>query len=271
MKKALFLLLVFSAAFAFPKPAGFVNDYAGILPNAQQLEAELSEYEKNTTIEIAVVTLDSLPEDHTMETYAVELFSEWGIGKKDDNGILVLIVKNQTAGKRMRIELGYGIQGYITGAEAGRMLDNALPYYLEGDYQSAAETIIGGLKAQSGAPARHTATGGQDVWTNMIIPSLPFIIPFLFFALGAVFSKERCPYCVSGKITCKGGYCTCQKCGKKFRKKYRRFAFIPMGIGSSHSGGGGFGGFGGGSSGGGGAGRYLQLRCLCHTLTQLQR
>src|SRR3989344_5438333 len=142
---AAFLLLV-SLSFAFPKPTGFVNDFANILPQGQELDKILSDLEKNTTIEIAIVTIESLPEDQTAATYAVELFNEWSIGKKgEDNGILVLIIKNGTVGNRLRIELGYGIQGYITGAESGRILDEALPYYTQGDYESTAETILYGL------------------------------------------------------------------------------------------------------------------------------
>lgn len=143
------LLFVSVAYAAFPQPVGFVNDYANILPDRASLESSLQQYEKNTTIEIAVVTLDSLPQDQTAATYAVELFQHWGIGKKgEDNGVLVLIIKNGTIGNRLRIELGYGIQGYITGAEAGRILDAALPYYEAGDYNGAAFLIVNELKEQ---------------------------------------------------------------------------------------------------------------------------
>src|SRR3989344_4237561 len=141
----IFLLLAFASA-ALPKPAGYVNDFANLLTDRGSLENELMLYEKNTTIEIAVVTIDPLPQDKTLFEYGVEMFNEWGIGKKgEDNGILVLIAKNSTVGNRMRIELGYGIQGYITGAESGRILDEALPYYTQGDYESTAETILYGL------------------------------------------------------------------------------------------------------------------------------
>src|SRR3989338_9727709 len=132
----LVLLLAIPATLAaFPKPVGYVNDFASILPDSATLEQEVRAYEMNTTIEIAIVTISELPPDQTAATYANELFQEWGIGKKgEDNGILVLIIKNGTTGNRLRIELGYGIQGYITGAEAGRILDAALPYYTQGNY-----------------------------------------------------------------------------------------------------------------------------------------
>src|SRR3989338_11686064 len=138
-------IIIVVPAFAahLPKPAGYVNDFAGILTDTQMLENELILYEQNTTIEIAVVTISNLPPDQTLFSYGVELFDEWNIGKRgEDNGILVLINKEHAPGNRLRIELGYGIQGYITGAEAGRVLDDALPYYEQGDYQLAAEIIL---------------------------------------------------------------------------------------------------------------------------------
>ena len=146
----LIIITLSSIAFAaFPRPAGYVNDFAGILPNSAEFEDELRVYKENTTIEVAVVTLDSLPEDQTLFTYGVELFEEWDIGKKgEDNGLLILIVENGTVGNRLRIEVGYGLQGYITGAEAGRILDEALPYYEQGDYETVLDVILYQLSDQ---------------------------------------------------------------------------------------------------------------------------
>ena len=255
----LFLILFASLAFAaFPKPAGYVNDFAGILTNPQLLENELSAYEKNTTVEIVVVTIDSLPPDQTLFTYAVELFQDWKIGKKgEDNGILIMLVKNGTTGNRMRIELGYGIQGYITGAEAGRMLDKALPFYGDGDYQAAVESILIDISDQlvNYAPGKPPASSGIDYMDiiSLAAMNLPFLI-FFIVIISSIMLSNRCPYCMKGKLKCSGDYCVCQRCGRKFRKKKR---YAPFLIGGGYHGGtgGGFGGFGGGSSGGGGAGR----------------
>ncbi len=254
----LFFILFVPLALGFPKPVGYVNDFASVLTDTSLLEQELRAYEMNTTIEIAVVTVEALPPDQTAATYAVELFQEWGIGKKgEDNGVLVLIVKNGTTGNRMRIELGYGIQGYVTGAEAGRILDEALPYYTGGDYQAAAETILIGISdelvdyvpAKKGANSSYTDIGFNILF--FLLSNFPFFI-FLIIIIVSVGMSHRCPYCVTGRITCSGDYCVCQKCGRKFKKKKR---FAPVLIGGFHRSGGGFGGFGGGGSGGGGAGR----------------
>ncbi len=258
--KCIFLFLILFASLAvaaFPKPVGYVNDFAGILTNTQLLENELSGYEKNTTVEIAVVTIDSLPPDQTLSTYAVELFQDWKIGKKgEDNGILVILVRNGTIGNRMRIELGYEIQGYITGAEAGRMLDKALPFYGDGNYQAAVESILIDISDQLVNYVPGKPAGNEMNYTDIIFlvfSNLPFLI-FFIVIISSLALSNRCPYCMKGKLKCSGDYCVCQRCGRKFKKK-KRYAPFLVGGGYHGGAGGGFGGFGGGSSGGGGAGR----------------
>jgi uncharacterized protein len=253
-----FIILLSTVAFALPEPVGFVNDFANVLTDKVMLEETLNAYEKNTTIEIAVVTIETLPEDQTAATYAVELFDQWNIGKKgEDNGILVLVIVNGTTGNRLRIELGYGIQGYITGAEAGRILDDALPYYEQGDYETTVEIILAELsdKLVDYVPGKE-ATVPIDVY---LVDFLPFI--FMFFvvimSIASAHYSEKCPNCGSKKIEYEkdGEYCTCKKCGKRFKCKKKRSGFVPIFLGGFSGGGGGFGGFGGGGSGGGGAGR----------------
>lgn len=93
---AIFLLLIPIYLFAFTvpeKPTGFVQDYAGMLSADQvtQLETKLENFEKQTTNEIAVVTVPSL-DNEPIENLAQEIFTKWGIGKADkNNGLLLLI------------------------------------------------------------------------------------------------------------------------------------------------------------------------------------
>ena len=91
------VLLIFPIsllAFTVPeRPTGFVQDYAKILSLDQvgALESKLESFERNTTNEIAVVTIPSLDDD-VIENIAQEIFTKWGIGKKDkNNGVLLLI------------------------------------------------------------------------------------------------------------------------------------------------------------------------------------
>jgi uncharacterized protein len=253
----LIFFLAVPAAFAvLPAPVGFVNDYAGILPNAAILEKNLSDYEKATTIEIAIATIEALPPDQNIYTYSVELFQQWGIGKKgEDNGILVLIIKNGTTGNRLKIELGYSIQGYITGAEAGRILDRALPYYNQGDYATTANIIIDGLMDDLNDYQPGKIVQGQGAPFSENYDYIPYVIILLIWisSIGyGIYSANRCPSCHKRMLESRGDYWVCKNCGKKIKK--RRYATAMAGGFAGGFGGGG-GGFGGGGSGGGGAGR----------------
>ena len=91
---ALAALPVAAQAYVSPgAPVGFVNDFAGVLSAAQEVRLSklLTEYEEQTGNEIAVATVNSIG-DETIETYSVQLFREWGIGKEGkDNGALFVI------------------------------------------------------------------------------------------------------------------------------------------------------------------------------------
>ena len=121
------------AAQNFPEYQGFVNDYAGLLSPAvkAKLEAQLTQLEKDTTAEVAVITIKSLEGD-SIEDYASRLFEKWGIGKKGvDNGVLFLVALDD---HMMRIEVGYGLEPIITDGRAGRIRDNdVIPRFKNND------------------------------------------------------------------------------------------------------------------------------------------
>lgn len=125
-----------------PQPQGWVNDFSGVLSSSQktQLEALLKEVESKTTAEISIVILNTVkPLD--IETYAVELFEKWGIGKRaKDNGLLILVALKD---RKVRIETGYGLEGIIPDALAKQIIERLiLPefknnYYFEGVYKAS--------------------------------------------------------------------------------------------------------------------------------------
>ena len=139
---------------AFPDPQGYVNDFANLLTSTSEagLEARLAKLEKDTQAEVAVVTVLSLEGD-TIEGYAVKLFEAWGIGKKaQDNGVLFIM---SLADRKVRIEVGYGLEGILTDGRCGRILDDdVLPSFREGDYEGG--MMRGALAVESyiraGAP-----------------------------------------------------------------------------------------------------------------------
>lgn len=131
---SLFVQTTATFALDFPEPEGFVNDFAGVLSSEtkQALERRLAQLEEDSSIEIAVVTVESLQET-TVEDFATRLFESWGIGKKtSDNGILFLIAPID---KRMKIEVGYGLEPVLPDAKAGRILDTyVVPAFKEENY-----------------------------------------------------------------------------------------------------------------------------------------
>lgn len=130
---AALLPLASAAAQKYPEPQGYVSDFARILtPEIRTpLETALRQFEQETTVEIAVVTVPSLQGD-TIEGYSVRLFEKWGIGKKGvDNGLLLLF---DNESKRVRIEVGYGMEPYIPDSLAGFLLDvNFVPQRARGN------------------------------------------------------------------------------------------------------------------------------------------
>ena len=129
--------LASGVAFAqtFPDPQGYVSDFAGLLSaqGKEQIEGQLSQLEKDTTAEVAVVTVKSL-EDSTIEDYASRLFEKWGIGKEGkDNGVLFIIASED---RKVRIEVGYGLEPVLTDSRAGRILDkDVVPFLKKNEYE----------------------------------------------------------------------------------------------------------------------------------------
>lgn len=96
----------------FPELRGHVNDYASILTQTQsnELETTLSTYEKNTSIQIVIVTIKSL-NDESIEEYTNELANYWKIGQSEiDNGLVILVSLED---RQWRIETGYGLEAYL--------------------------------------------------------------------------------------------------------------------------------------------------------------
>jgi uncharacterized protein len=115
----------------YPEPTGFVSDFAEIFTEEEitQMEDFIKDFEENTTVEIAVVTVKSL-EGLSMGKYAFELFNTWGIGKAGkNNGILLLVVLDE---KLLRIEVGLGLEKVITNKTAENIVNEVIfPYMSE--------------------------------------------------------------------------------------------------------------------------------------------
>jgi len=168
-------------------PSGPINDFAGILPPAdrQALLDVATALEKDTTAQLAVVTVRSL-EGGNIDDFAGKLFAKWGIGQKDkNNGVLLLVAMDDRAA---RIEVGYGLEGVLPDARAGRLLENTLfpafrenrhgPGLIETAKQVAA--IVRGDKAAIAAAERALSAKPREVIVMTLFLSI-------FLAVGAFF------------------------------------------------------------------------------------
>lgn len=146
MKYILSIILAFftlsSGAFALDVPPlrGHVNDYAAMLSPAavQELEADLTAFEKSDSTQIVVLTVPTLG-DEALEDYSIKVAEAWRIGqKKIDNGVILLIAKQE---RKIRIEVGRGLEGKLTDLVSGRIIRGEIaPRFKAGD-------IDGGIKA----------------------------------------------------------------------------------------------------------------------------
>jgi uncharacterized protein len=141
--KSLLALLVFIFCYPTPIDGQRVYDYGGFVSEQGELELERlsAETEKETSAQVAVVTVYSL-DNKDIDTYANELFNDWGIGQKDlNNGVLFLIAPID---RRTRIEVGRGLEALITDSLAGEILDGAVVPLFKKD--KIEEGIIAGTK-----------------------------------------------------------------------------------------------------------------------------
>ncbi len=131
---ALLFAIATSFALNFPALSGRVVDQANIIQPATRsaIEERLAELEAKSGIQIVVATVGSL-EGQDIEPYANELFRNWKLGEKTkNNGVLLLIAPNE---RRVRIEVGYGLEGTLTDALSKVIIANAIaPRFKTGDF-----------------------------------------------------------------------------------------------------------------------------------------
>jgi len=129
----LFAAVAWSAA-DVPFLTGRVVDNAEILSAAtrEALEAKLAAHEQATTNQVAVLTVVSL-DDESIEDFAIRVFESWKLGRRgQDNGVLVIVAPFE---RRMRIEVGYGLEGTLTDLQASRIIrDRMTPWFKEERY-----------------------------------------------------------------------------------------------------------------------------------------
>jgi uncharacterized protein len=224
-------------------PTDYVNDFAHVLdqPTVAQLDNICQQLDQKAKAQVAVVTVNSL-DGSDIDSYAVDLYKQWGIGSKaTDHGVLILVAVQD---RKYRIEVGYGLEPILPDGKVGSFGREAVPLLKQNNFSGAillmtsrvgdviaqdAGIELTGPRPQLSAPPREqpsTGLTGKQILILGIILLIVLLTPlrkllFYFRLFGG-----------GGGGYGGGGY---------------------SGGGGFGGGGGGFGGFGGGSSGGGGA------------------
>lgn len=184
--RSILLSFLFLAALAFFRPgpgraldvpplAAHVNDYASVMSKqgAEELEADLVRFEKSDSTQIVILTIPSL-EGEDLETFSIKVAESWKIGQKGlDNGVILLVARNE---RRVRIEVGRGLEGKLTDLMSGRIIrERIAPRFRIGDFdgglmegaQAIMEVVRGEYKAAYAEPVR-VRRGAPPILTLLI-------------------------------------------------------------------------------------------------------
>jgi len=244
-KKFLALLLL-SVCPAFSaniptRPQGPVADYASVLDGST--EAALTRISQSlwqqAKFALVIATVPSIGEE-SIEQYSSFLYEKWKIGAEGkDEGVLILLSMEQ---RKIRIEVGYGAEGYLNDSKTGRLLDNyCIPYFKKGDYSggmlSLAVALAKEVEKEKGIALsmpvnQYRPDYEQEVQLSPV--QLIFILIALVLLLSTRLGRSLLFWILGSSMSGSGR---------------RRGGF------GSGFGGGGYGGFGGGMSGGGGSSR----------------
>lgn len=231
----------------FPPLTGRVVDRADLISAATEaaLTTKLEALERDTTDQVVVVTVPDL-QGQPIEDYGYQLGRAWGIGQSGkDNGVILLVARDE---RRVRIDVGYGLEPVLTDALSALIIHNEiLPALREGNYDTGltrgVDAIDAQLRLDPAEAAARAATAERPASGFPIGPAVLIAVVFLFLALGLIGA------------------------GGRRGRRYRGNGVAPIliwaagealrssGRGGGWSGGGGGGGFGGGGGtfGGGGA------------------
>ena len=228
-----------------PAPTGYVNDFAGVLTPTTRANVEnlCTQVDRQAHAQIAVVTINTIDGDQSIEEFATALEDKWKVGAKGtDRGVLMLFVMKP---RRGRIEVGYGLEGILNDAKVGDIGRSMVPAAQQGDYNTAiplgvrqiAQVIAtdAGVTLNLAQPLRQYHRRQAPVQLSLTEILLGGgVILFLLFILVKTGNTGLIFFLLGNLMG--GGF------GGRGRDND-----------GDGGGGGGFGGFGGGSSGGGGA------------------
>ena len=175
-----------------------VTDLAGLLSSEQagQLNKMLLDFQSETSNQFAVLIIPSL-EGEVLESYSIRVAEAWALGQADkDNGLLLLVA---LAERRLRIEVGYGLEGVLTDAFCGRVIDNTIvPYFRKEQYFEGISAGLLDLIRQTGGefspdpalePRADISTGLVGAYLFLSLPFLMIVVISIFLGRNRAFSR----------------------------------------------------------------------------------
>ncbi len=249
----IFLFAIFTiAAFGDDFPARsstIVTDYTNTLSSEekQALENILVDFNDSTSSQVAIVMMSSVG-NYDISDYAVQLYNKWGIGQREENnGILILVVKDD---RKVFITTGYGMEGVLPDALCKRIVNNdILPNFKTGNYYEglfdAVNSIMSIVKGEFTAEEYMKGRKEKTPWFVLLMA----VVIFSIIILSKIGSTRN--YARRNNLGFWAAWALMNAAMNRGRSSGSWGGFSG---GSGGFGGGGFGGFGGGSSGGGGAG-----------------
>ena len=243
-------VLLFTSAVTAAVPAHttqfYINDFANVLSAETEnlIFNKSKSYADSSQIQVVVTTVTTL-DGRTVEDYSLEMARSWGIGDKEDNtGVLILV---STGDREIRVEVGYGLEGILNDSKVGRLIRNeAVPYLSKNDYDSGIKELYLAVMNEIGDVTAQTAKDVESEDSTCLAGIIVFLIVVVL---------------ISGLFGGRGGR------GGRGRGGFGGWYFPgPGGFGRGGFGGGGFGGgssggfsgggFGGGFGGGGASGKF---------------
>ena len=223
-----------------PKPAGYFNDYAGVVSKeaALRFNEQLAQFERETSNQVVVAVFPKMQSDSSVDDYTQRVAQSWGVGQKDKRNGAVLFVFVED--RKMFIQVGYGLEGALPDITAFDITEYHIkPHFRNGDYEGGLAT---GIDLICKAIRGEYKGSGKTVAETRGKAGAPNFLFFIIFIIVLIV--------ISSAMRRLGGYGYSSRRGGPI--------FFPMGGGGGgwSSGGGGSSGFsgGGGSFGGGGAG-----------------
>ena len=149
-----------------------VTDLAGTLSPQQQqaLEAKLAAFEAHKGSQVAVLIVPTT-QPEAIEQYAIRVVDQWKLGRKDvDDGVLVLLAAND---RKVRIEVGYGLEGVLPDVIAKRIIENVMiPQFRQGDYyaglDAGIDAVTGVIEGEPLPEPQRQANAGGSAWEGML-------------------------------------------------------------------------------------------------------